>query len=171
MVSIGLVSIPKLVTPRRLSLVLLVVYLVYMVAMYMKDLNEEKDQVQVAKVVALKTSNSSKDKSVVLLLNGEGVSKADVEEGNRGDDEGGGGEGEGEEEREGRGDPGGCDGFQDLGTQWASGADSDCLSENFPAFHFCFQVGQLWMLSENTIRKECSKLGLSTDGNKPQLIR
>ena len=93
MVSIGLVSIPKLVTPRRLSLVLLVVYLVYMVAMYMKDLNEEKDQVQVAKVVALKTSNSSKDKSVVLLLNGEGVSKADVEEGNRGDDEGGGGEG------------------------------------------------------------------------------
>ena len=93
MVSIGLVSIPKLVTPRRLSLVLLVVYLVYMVAMYMKDLNEEKDQVQVAKVVALKTSNSSKDKSVVLLLNGEGVSKADVEEGNRGEDEGGGGEG------------------------------------------------------------------------------
>ena len=100
MVSIGLVSIPKLVTPRRLSLVLLVVYLVYMVAMYMKDLNEEKDQVQVAKVVALKTSNSSKDKSVVLLLNGEGVSKADVEEGNRGDDEGGGGEGEGKEELE-----------------------------------------------------------------------
>ena len=93
MVSIGLVSIPKLVTPRRLSLVLLVVYLVYMVAMYMKDLKEEKDQVQVAKVVALKTSNSSKDKSVVLLLNGEGVSKADVEEGNRGEDEGGGGEG------------------------------------------------------------------------------
>ena len=93
MVSIGLVSIPKLVTPRRLSLMLLVVYLVYMVAMYMKDLNEEKDQVQVAKVVALKTSNSSKDKSVVLLLNGEGVSKADVEEGNRGEDEGGGGEG------------------------------------------------------------------------------
>ena len=72
---------------------LLVVYLVYMVAMYMKDLNEEKDQVQVAKVVALKTSNSSKDKSVVLLLNGEGVSKADVEEGNRGEDEGGGGDG------------------------------------------------------------------------------
>ena len=33
------------------------------------------------------------------------------------------------------------------------------------------KVGQLWMLSENTIRKECSKLGLSTDGNKPQLIR
>jgi len=33
------------------------------------------------------------------------------------------------------------------------------------------QVGQLWMLSESTIRKECSKLGLSTDGNKPQLIR
>ena len=27
------------------------------------------------------------------------------------------------------------------------------------------------MLSESTIRKECSKLGLSTDGNKPQLIR
>ena len=100
MVSIGLVSIPKLVTPRRLSLVLLVVYLVYMVAMYMKDLNEEKDQVQVARVVALKTSNSSKDKSVVLLLNGEGVSKADVEEGNRGEDEGGGGEGEGKEELE-----------------------------------------------------------------------
>ena len=27
------------------------------------------------------------------------------------------------------------------------------------------------MLSESTIRKECNKLGLSTDGNKPQLIR
>ena len=27
------------------------------------------------------------------------------------------------------------------------------------------------MLSEGTIRKECNKLGLSTDGNKPQLIR
>lgn len=32
------------------------------------------------------------------------------------------------------------------------------------------QVGQLWMLSENTIRKECKKLGLSTEGAKHQLI-
>jgi len=32
------------------------------------------------------------------------------------------------------------------------------------------QVGQLWMLSENTIRRECKKLNLSTEGNKHQLI-
>jgi len=32
------------------------------------------------------------------------------------------------------------------------------------------QVGQLWMLSETTIRKECKKFNLSTDGNKIELI-
>ena len=33
------------------------------------------------------------------------------------------------------------------------------------------QVGQLWMLSESTIRRECKKYNLSTDGSKHQLIR
>ena len=43
-----MVSIPRLVTPRRLSLVLLIVYLVYMV--YLKDIKEEKEEVRVETV-------------------------------------------------------------------------------------------------------------------------
>ena len=43
-----MVSIPRLVTPRRLSLVLLIVYLVYMV--YLKDVKEEKEEVRVETV-------------------------------------------------------------------------------------------------------------------------
>ena len=41
-----MVSFPKMVTPRRLSFGLLMVYLLYMLAMYMRDIKEEeKEQV------------------------------------------------------------------------------------------------------------------------------
>ena len=107
-----MVSVPKLVTPRRLSLVLLIVYLVYMVAMYLKDLNEEeKEQAKVETVVvsssiAVNSTDGGKDTNVVMLLNDEGVSKVDVKEdkgkGNKGGDKDGEGEskerGEGKEE-------------------------------------------------------------------------
>ena len=111
-----MVSVPKLVTPRRLVLVLLVVYLLYMVAMYLKDLKEEeKEQVKVEAVVnrvAVNTTDSGKDPSVVLLLNDERVSKVDVKEGKGGEDkdEGkreGDKNGEGEEKDEGGEDKGG----------------------------------------------------------------
>ena len=111
-----MVSVPKLVTPRRLVLVLLVVYLLYMVAMYLKDLKEEeKEQVKVEAVVnrvAVNTTDSGKDPSVVLLLNDERVSKVDVKEGKGGEDkdEGkreGDKNGEGEEKDEGVEDKGG----------------------------------------------------------------
>ena len=32
------------------------------------------------------------------------------------------------------------------------------------------QVGQLWMLSETTLKKECKKYNLDEDGNKIELI-
>ena len=111
-----MVSVPKLVTPRRLVLVLLVVYLLYMVAMYLKDLKEEeKEQVKVEAVVnrvAVNTTDSGKDPSVVLLLNNERASKVDVKEGKGGEDKDEGkGEGdkngEGEEKDEGGEDKGG----------------------------------------------------------------
>lgn len=48
------------------------------------------------------------------------------------------------------------------------------LQEDVQAFktweHNGRQVGQLWMLSENTIKKECKKFNLSMDGNKIELI-
>ena len=109
-----MVSVPKLVTPRRLVLVLLVVYLLYMVAMYLKDLKEEeKEQVKVEAVVnrvAVNTTDSGKDASVVLLLNDERVSKVDVKEGKEGEEKGGGGEdkgGRGEDKGRGGGDKNG----------------------------------------------------------------
>ena len=113
-----MVSIPKLVTPRRLVLVLLVVYLLYMVAMYLKDLKEEeKEQVKVEAVVnrvAVNTTDSGKDASVVLLLNDERVSKVDVKEGKGGEEKGGGGEdkggGEGDKNGEGEEKGGGGEG-------------------------------------------------------------
>ena len=112
-----MVSVPKLVTPRRLVLVLLVVYLLYMVAMYLKDLNEEKEQVKVEAVVnrvAVNTTDSGKDASVVLLLNDERVSKVDVKEGKEGEEKGGGGEdkggGEGDKNGEGEEKGGGGEG-------------------------------------------------------------
>ena len=36
-----MVSFPKMVTPRRLSFGLLMVYLLYMLAMYMRDIKED----------------------------------------------------------------------------------------------------------------------------------
>ena len=97
-----MVSVPKLVTPRRLSLVLLVVYLVYMVAMYLKDLNEEKEDAKVETVVnsvaIVNTTGNGKETSLVLLLNDEGVSKVDAKEGKGGEDKGEEGEGKGEKE-------------------------------------------------------------------------
>ena len=113
-----MVSVPKLVTPRRLVLVLLVVYLLYMVAMYLKDLKEEeKEQVKVEAVVnrvAVNTTDSGKDASVVLLLNDERVSKVDVKEGKGGEEKGGGGEdkggGEGDKNGEGEEKGGGGEG-------------------------------------------------------------
>ena len=117
-----MVSVPKLVTPRRLVLVLLVVYLLYMVAMYLKDLKEEeKEQVKVEAVVnrvAVNTTDSGKDASVVLLLNDERVSNVDVKEGKRGEEKGGGGEdkggGEGDKNGEGEEKGGGGEGKKDL---------------------------------------------------------
>jgi len=48
------------------------------------------------------------------------------------------------------------------------------LQEDVQAFktweHNGRQVGQLWMLSETTLVKECKKFSLSTDGNKVELI-
>ena len=48
------------------------------------------------------------------------------------------------------------------------------LQEDTQAFktweHNGRQVGQLWMLSEVTLRKECQKFGLSSDGHKVDLI-
>jgi len=48
------------------------------------------------------------------------------------------------------------------------------LQEDVQAFktweHNGRQVGQLWMLSETTLVKECKKFNLSTDGNKVELI-
>jgi len=48
------------------------------------------------------------------------------------------------------------------------------LQEDVQAFktweHNGRQVGQLWMLSETTLMKECKKFALSTDGNKVELI-
>eukprot|EP00092_Neocalanus_flemingeri_P035736 GFUD01038909.1.p1 GENE.GFUD01038909.1~~GFUD01038909.1.p1 ORF type:complete len:594 (+),score=205.46 GFUD01038909.1:50-1783(+) len=48
------------------------------------------------------------------------------------------------------------------------------LQEDVQAFktweHNGRQVGQLWMLSESTLKKECKKFSLSTDGNKIELI-
>ena len=102
-----MVSIPKLVTPRRLSLVLLIVYLVYMVAMYLKDLNEEeKEQAKVETVVssiAVNSTDGGKDTSVVMLLNDEGVSKVDEKEDKGKEDKGGDKGGEGEGKRRGGG--------------------------------------------------------------------
>ena len=103
-----MVSIPKLVTPRRLSLVLLIVYLVYMVAMYLKDLKEEeKEQAKVETVVsssiAVNTTDGGKDTSVVMLLNEEGVSKVDVKEDKGKEDKGGDKGGEGESKGRGEG--------------------------------------------------------------------
>ena len=109
-----MVSVPKLVTPRRLSLVLLVVYLVYMVAMYLKDLNEEKEDAKVETVVnsvaIVNTTGNGKETSLVLLLNDEGVSKVDAKEGTGGEDKGEedkGEEGEGKGEKEGKSEGGG----------------------------------------------------------------
>ena len=85
---------------------LLLVYLLYMVAMYLKDLKEEKEEVKVEAVVlnrnGANTTDSGKDKSVVLLLNDERVSKVDVKdkggEGEEKDGEDKSEEGEGEKE-------------------------------------------------------------------------
>ena len=50
-----------------------------------------------------------------------------------------------------------------------------CIKQTlFQAFktweHNGRQVGQLWMLSETTLKKECKKYNLDEDGNKIELI-
>ena len=48
------------------------------------------------------------------------------------------------------------------------------LQEDIQAFktweHNGRQVGQLWMLSETTLKKDCKKYNLSSDGHKIELI-
>ena len=90
-----------MVTPRRLSFGLLMVYLLYMLAMYMRDIKEEeKEQVAmeveaVVRNIALNATANDKDTNVLLLQNGESKSSAVTKEVKTGEDEGGGEGGEG----------------------------------------------------------------------------
>ena len=96
-----MVSFPKMVTPRRLSFGLLMVYLLYMLVMYMRDIKEEeKEQVAmeveaVVRNIALNATANDKDTNVLLLQNGESKSSAVTKEVKTGEDEGGGEGGEG----------------------------------------------------------------------------
>ena len=115
-----MVSFPKMVTPRRLSFGLLMAYLLYMLAMYMRDIKEEeKEQVAmeveaVVRNIALNATTNNKDTNVLLLQNGESKSSAvtkEVKRGEDGGDEGGvGGGGGGRGEAGGGGGGGGGDG-------------------------------------------------------------
>ena len=90
-----------MVTPRRLSFGLLMVYLLYMLAMYMRDIKEEeKEQVAmeveaVVRSIALNATANDKDTNVLLLQKGESKSSAVTKEVKRGEDGGGGRDGGG----------------------------------------------------------------------------
>ena len=62
----------------------------------------------------------------------------------------------------------------DLESTKAKKVAKEELQEDIQAFktweHNGRQVGQLWMLSEVTLRRECEKFGLSSDGHKVDLI-
>ena len=96
-----MVNFPKMVTPRRLSFGLLMVYLLYMLAMYMRDIKEEeKEQVAmeveaVVRSIALNATANDKDTNVLLLQKGESKSSTVTKEVKRGEDGGGGRDGGG----------------------------------------------------------------------------